>query len=437
LTVVQTATYDSDVRTIGGAAGRIGVIALALLVAGGGTGHADGATAGAKPPDRIHVQVYADDDLAEPARRAIEAAAADGVRRQAAGADVVTSADLPVDTAAETAASKALARSDKGLDEAKKRVKNLEEGALDMLDWAAEEYARYLPELMARDGNANRLIEVYIQSAIASFLAGDNEGAAKSLRRALVLEPDLDYDPQVFPPQLEELVIQERLMFDELGRGALEVTATGGDPVVFINGIERGKAPVTVDDLPPGPTVVNLVVPGAQPVFVLATVEGEKTNKVSGEVELPSSAVVGPLAGSRGDVGAERANKKLRAAAKKLEAGGLVLVLPRVTGGGVELVAYAYDMRSGALVGRTESTVDAGNPGPAAEKMAEELMASVVWKPSIDLRVGKSDPFWKHKYFWPAVGATAGVVALVVVIKVATGGLSNGEKVGLFPVVRF
>jgi hypothetical protein len=46
--------------------------------------------------------------------------------------------------------------------------------------------------------------------------------------------------------------------------------------------------------------------------------------------------------------------------------------------------------------------------------------------------------FWKHKYFWPAVGVAAGVVVVGAVAAAATsGGLSPGQKVGLFPVVSF
>ena len=45
--------------------------------------------------------------------------------------------------------------------------------------------------------------------------------------------------------------------------------------------------------------------------------------------------------------------------------------------------------------------------------------------------------FWKHKYFWPVVGVAAGVVVVGAVASAATGGLSPGQKVGLFPVVSF
>jgi hypothetical protein len=42
----------------------------------------------------------------------------------------------------------------------------------------------------------------------------------------------------------------------------------------------------------------------------------------------------------------------------------------------------------------------------------------------------------KSKYFWPAVGITAGVLVIGIAVA-ATSGLSNAEKVTLFPVVTF
>ncbi len=413
----------------GGAAAALAVIVL--------VGQPRSAEAGSPAtPRHVVVQAYAADGLTEAERRAIEQSLAAGVRRSMKakkGAEVVTG--TPEDTISE-AAEKALERSDKGLAEAIKRMRNLEDGALDLLDWAADEYQRYLPQLMARDGNANKLIEVHERTAIASFLNGDQKAATEALRKAFVLNPDLDYDEKIFPPQLEKLVVNERLYHDELGRGGVRVELEGGgQATVYVNGIARGAAPVTVDDLPAGPNVVSLVAPAAEPVIVIAQVAGGGDRvTVKGAVKLPKSVDRGPLAGTRGDVGNPHVASTIARAGQGLGADALVLALPTPHGDEIAVVAYVYDLRSGALVGRTEDTLP--RAGADAEDLGGALMATVTWQPSIALGP-KKPPIWKHKYFWPAVGAAAGVVLIAVVVGVATHGLSNGEKVSILPVLRF
>ena len=397
-------------------------------------GNAATADAGApSAPHHVVVKAYAADGLTEAERRAIEHALGKGVRGAMKRADVVTASP---EGALSSAAEKALERSDKGLAEAIKRMRNLEDGALDLLDWAADEYQRYLPQLMARDGNANKLIEVHERTAIASFLNGDQKAATEALRKAFVLEPDLDYDRTIFPTQLEKLVVSERLYHDELGRGSVRVELEeGGKATVYINGVERGAAPVTVEDLPAGPNVVSLVAPGAEPVIVIAQVAGGgDVVAVKGAVKTPKSVDRGPLAKTRGDVGSPHATAAIARAAKSLGADALVLALPTVHGDEIAVVAYVYDMRSGALVGRSDDTLP--RTGADAEELGGQLMATVTWKPSIALGP-KKPPIWKHKYFWPAVGAAAGVVVVAVVVGIATHGLSNGEKVSILPVLRF
>ncbi len=397
-------------------------------------GNAASAAAGApSAPRHVVVKAYAADGLSEAERRAIERSLTRGVGRAMHGAHVAAATP---EGAISEAAEKALERSDKGLAEAIKRMRNLEDGALDLLDWAADEYQRYLPQLMARDGNAGKLIEVYERTAIASYLNGDEQSATEALRKAFVLDPDLDYDRTIFPPQLEKLVVNERLYHDELGRGTVHVEADGaGKATVYINGVDRGTAPVTVEDLPAGPNVVSLVTPGAEPVIAIGQVAGGGdvvTVKVA--VKTPKSVDRGPLAKTRGDVGRPHAAPAIARAAKNLGADALVLALPTAHGDEIGIVAYVYDLRSGALVGRSEDTLP--RTGPDAEELGGQLMATVTWKPSIALGP-KKPPIWKHKYFWPAVGAAAGVVVVAVVVGIATHGLSNGEKVSILPVLRF
>ncbi len=396
------------------------------------------------PPKRLHVVLYAAKGMSESERLLLEASLAEGVR-DGGGKIVKTGHPKLRRPGGKAAAKKALSRGDKSLAEAQKRVRNLDfDGALDVLDWASEEYAKYLPQLFDRDGGITRLRDVFVQATVINYLNGDEKAATKALARAFVLDPMLTYDKKTFPPQLEQFVEQERALFEGVAKGSLRVTVKGGPATVYVNGLDRGKAPVVVHDLYAGPNTVTVAAPGVEPVAAAEVVKSGDVAAVTLEIKVPASKLTGPMAKTRGSVGDETVSSTLTAAAKKLGADGLILALPTVGEGSIALVVYVYDLRSGAMVGRFEGSADRASPKVEASDLGRTAFKDAKWRLAIPIFVGpERTPFWKkkfwrHKYFWPAVGTAAGVVLLGIVIKSATGGgLSNGQKVGIFPVVQF
>lgn len=387
-------------------------------------------------PKRIYVQLYPTESLLEPRRLDLESLLAAGAQA-AEGSEIVRAVRGAVDP---KTVEEALARSDPAVTEAERRLRELDlEGALDVLYWAAEEYTAYLPELMARDGSAGKLIKVYLLQTIVYFLNGDKDTAATALRRALVLDPSITYDPERFPPQLEKLVKGVLRSARRAGQGKLAIEAGPVAPVVYVNGVEHGTPPVEIADLPAGPNLIHARLPGVAPLLVTAEVEGRERKQVALALEMAPSQEDGPLAGTRKDVGRERATQALHDAARELGVGGFLLAVPEVTEGGIVLSAYVYDMRIGELVGRFEAVLD-GDSGQAARMLGKEAVLGARWRSLLEqgaiTRDGASPPFWKRKYFWPAVGAAASVV-LVGAVLVSSRGLSDGEKVVLFSPIRF
>jgi hypothetical protein len=395
------------------------------------------------PPATLAVQVLAADGLSEAERRLINdaavAAARDAGRWQLPKGDPTGAAGVSA------RADKALGRSDKSLDEAKERIKNLEDGALDLLDWAADEYARYLPDLIARDGNPRRLVEVYAQQTIQHFLDGETEEATAALRHCFVLEPELDYDKKVFPPQLEQFVMQGRLLFDELGVGSLEVVGAGGVNV-WVNGVPHGTTPVKLGQLRAGPNFVTLAVVGVDPVTVTVDIDGGHKATVDAGKALAPSKPSGPLARAGGEIGKPTAGPKLRAAAAELGVDALLILVPKVAGAELALTATIYDLRGGVRAGQGETTQPRPKAAAGVGELVERMLGKARWRTAAP--VAPAGPgFWdqmgdrwdgarKSKYFWPAVGITAGVLVIGIAVA-ATSGLSNAEKVTLFPVVTF
>jgi hypothetical protein len=425
------------------------IIALPAANAIAQDGAIEPADTTAPPPADIHVHVFAAEGLTEAERDAIEAAIAAGA--EAVGDSKVgrtpTEAASDADDELVTAdATKALERSDKSSVEAYERVRNFDfEGALDLLDWAADEYSKNLVALMVRDGNATKLLNVYAQTAAVHYLNGDEEQAADALRQAFIIEPALQYSAEMFPPQLEDFVLEERFMFDEIGKATLKITATVGAPRVFVNGIERGAAPVEVHDVSPGTNFVTFVVAGTGQETVSVDIDGEGTVEVNTELAPPSSKSVGPLAGARGEIGKDRAGKKLGAAAKKLGADALLLVIAEPETATIGLTAYVYDMRTGRLSGRAETDVERDNPEPEAEELGREAVTTTRWEllivissPSLwDRTKGMAQSAYEWDYFWHTVGATAGVLVLTTIVVAVDGGLSPGKTVSILPVIDF
>ncbi len=429
----------------GRAAWTAALLACLALVADPSAALAGGEKDGGKgpatlpPPGRVWVQLYAAKSLSEPVRASLEAAIVTGANDSGKTEYVHKESNQSFEEEIEAQ----LERGDEALEQAKKLIDDLDfEGAGESLAAAIDAYTPYLPELMTRDGNANRLIDALIQTVIIRFLNGDEDEASKALAQAFVLEPTMEFDRKRFPPQLEEFVIQELLLLDEFGKGTLEVRVKGGPATVFVNGIERGQAPVVVEGLPAGPNFVHLRVPGTKGVSLTARIEGKVKSLLEHELELPPSKVSGPLAKLRSSVGKSSMSAKMRKAADKLKVDGLLLVVPKVKSKSIELIAHLYDARSGKLVSRAATEVELVGGEAEASELGRSVVAGAVWVAGEKPRKESGPPFWKRKfwkskYFWPAVGVTAGVVLVGAVAAVASGGLSPGQKVGLFPVVRF
>ena len=420
--------------------GRWSVLAVCSALAvslGNGYAQADSTaasrTASGAAPKRIYIHLYASEALIEPRRQEIESHLAAGAQA-AEASEIARAVHGAVDP---KTVEEALERSDPAVSEAERRLRELDlEGALDALYWAAEEYATYLPELVLRDGSAERLIQVHLLQTLAYFLSGDEQAAASALRRALVLDPSIDYDPERFPPQLEQLVKRVVHEARQEGRGKLRIAAGPVAPVVYVNGREHGTTPIVVDELPAGTNLVHARLPGVKPLMATAEVSSRRRSKVSLSLEALPSKPEGPLAGTLDDAGRERATQALHQAARALEVDGLLLVVPRTTKLGVSLAAYVYDMRRGELVGRFEEAL-AGDGAQAARKLGRDAVLGARWRPLLDpVAVTNEPPIWKHKYFWPTVGAAAGAV-LVGVVVMSNSGLSNGQKISLFSVMRY
>ncbi len=416
-----------------------------VIGVGAGSAYAQSPTKRAKPakvppPKSIHVQVYPAKDMTEVERLSVEMAVAGGV--SVAGHWKVTSGDPKLKLPGGPAAAKtALAKADKNLKSARASVRQLELGkALKLSKEAVSLYSTYLHVLIKRDGNSSALVDAHVSIATVEYLNGKEEAASKALLHAFVLDPKLSYTPKRFPPQLQELVMQEKALFTNAGKGSVKVTLNSPGEL-YVNGVKQQPAPMKVGDLPAGPNLVAIVARGALPKVTVVQVEGSATKELALEVKSGKSQLTGPFVGSTEEVG-EAPGPRLRKAAQAVGAEALIVVLPKVSDDRTSLVAYVYDMRSQTKVGRFDAAGEPEDIDGKAEKLGAEAASSAKWRLVGALTKGPPPvPLWKrlykHKYFWHAAGTAAGVL-FVTVVAVAASGMSPGKRVALFPsLVRF
>lgn len=376
----------------------------------------------------MYVVVLPAPGVPEGRRRQIEDALARGVR-----GDGTTAVLTPERPTGAPAPDVRLAEGDAALRAARDQVADLDlDAAIASLERAIAAYRDNLPDLALRDGGPHRLVAAYRQLAIARFLNGDDPGAKAALAHVFALAPETEYDPKVFPPQMADVVLEAGLLAAELGPGQLRVRVSGGDATIYVDGEERGRAPVVVDDLAAGPHVVSAVAAGVPTATAEVTVDAATPADVVLSVPQPPVAVPDAVLAVRDGVGRSTAPAAMRALRSRLGVDAVVFATLQPDGRRTRVTAHVYDLRSGALAGRAAGT----NPvdvGAAVVRVAQ-------WSPRPEREGPAPWAVWDpdHEYFWYAVRAAAGVatVTTVAVILSRSRGLDSGRRIVVLGVTR-
>ena len=130
------------------------------------------------------------------------------------------------------------------------------------LDEAIRTYEEHLVELAQRETGVRPLRDAHVLLAKVYFFGGAFDSAKDALRRAFVLDPKLGFTTQLFPPQMKRIVVEARLLYETLGGGKIEVTSEPTGAEVILNGHRASPHTPAVVDAPPGPSSVEVVLPG-------------------------------------------------------------------------------------------------------------------------------------------------------------------------------
>ncbi len=324
--------------------------------------------------------------------------------------------------------NKLLAGGDRALDRAETAFNesNLE-GVFAGIAAAVPIYEAHLLALMERDGSLAKLRDAFRIRSVTSFLDGNEDAARADLDRVFVLQPDLDFDPKLFPSDMESIVTEQRLLFDELGTGSVEVSAKLAGIAVYLNGKLAGVAPLKVQDLRVGPTYVTLATPGHPASTKSVMIEGARSIVFTDEPVAWMGPLPELLGEARTEVGRKAFGRKLRALAGEVGTPELLLLArAERSPGEVSVQAFLYDTKSGRLVNQAEVSAAPDELARAVQELSVSVLAESLRVPDREQPRPGPRP-WKHRYFWPAVGATATVTALVVGIVAA---VSAGDDLG-------
>jgi tetratricopeptide (TPR) repeat protein len=147
--------------------------------------------------------------------------------------------------------------------EGRERVKKQEfEEAVQVLAAAA----RRIEENLAALSDYGLVADVHLWQGIAHHRAGNEDEGRAALRRALVVRPDLQLDPQRYPPLFIRIVERERAQVRGGPRGSLRVSSVPASCEVLANGVLRGRTPLELRDLPAGRHYVHVWCAGHEPL---------------------------------------------------------------------------------------------------------------------------------------------------------------------------
>lgn len=106
--------------------------------------------------------------------------------------------------------------------------------------------------------------------AYAYFGAGYDDNGEGDLARAFAIDPELVVDEKLAPKNAVAVANRVRARVKPAGL-QLKVTSNAPRSVVFVNGKNRGAAPLTVGDLPLGDHLVRVLAEGHEPFGQVAT----------------------------------------------------------------------------------------------------------------------------------------------------------------------
>ncbi|HEX7127664.1 MAG TPA: hypothetical protein VF406_18050 [Thermodesulfobacteriota bacterium] len=308
------------------------------------------------------------------------------------------------------------------------------------------------------------LLDAPVLLGVVALGLGDAALAERAFERALHLAPGLALPPGRYAPAVEHALATARVRLTAVRPTRLHLSAVPIGADLFVDGVHRGRTPLAMEPLAPGPHAVVAQSPLGTPTAL--TIDANEFGPDVVEVVVPAGAVGPSLVAlarslSAADARPDIAPGAAAALADALGADRLALVWVEGTPAGLAAAAALVDLATGdteALLALVESpdAVAAGRrvgawlaaaargeaPRPRPRLVAawrsSTLPPLAVAPTAVGARAGLDAPTsgsgaaardrWYHKWYWWAL-IGVGVVAGAAAVAAADGG-GGGERTG-------
>ncbi|WNG15550.1 PEGA domain-containing protein [Cystobacter fuscus] len=326
-----------------------------------------------------------------------------------------------------------LERGDVLYNEGKGLYDNLDpEGAAKKFTTLASYYQR-LPV----DTKPERLARVYIFLGASRLLDGDTAGAQKFFTRAVLAEPNVKPESELFGQDVDEAFTAAKTALASAPRGTLAIDSVPQGAQVTVHGESLGTTPLKDVELPPGPHQVVITLPGHLPFGTFQEVASGQRAEVRptlapvpglGEFREQATQVATSKTLDTPPAGAPPA--EIVALGQKIGARYVVLARVEHTGpGAVSATLDAWDVQ-----GKNRLRGVKWNPASATEqqRVVRQVNDFVTGRFSNGLTIPPEVvAVVKKPWFWAAVGGVA-VATTAGILLANQGGKPLGARLGNF-----
>ncbi len=212
---------------------------------------------------------------------------------------------------------------------------------------AADLFTVLLDHLEADD--VKLLYRARLLEGLSWFDANQEAAARTAFTRLIVMRPDFEPDPSLVSPKAREAFRQALAEVRGAGLASLEVRSRPGGAEVVLDGLPRGRTPISIAALPRGKHHLRLVLPGYQAHS--QEIEIRPPASAQREVRLEITPALGAL-------------ERLRKAA-------LAGQSPELAKGDLDLLARSAQLGSIVMVGLLRRSAE-----PGAEPVARDLLVT-------------------------------------------------------------
>ncbi|GMV38564.1 MAG: hypothetical protein AMXMBFR64_02800 [Myxococcales bacterium] len=147
----------------------------------------------------------------------------------------------------------------------------------------------------------DKLVDAHLNMAVAYFGAGYEDNGADALQQVVSLRPNVTVDRKTHSPAFVSALEKVQKKFSTYKPGTTTITATPAGAKVYIDGVLRGPAPVTVKDLQKGEHYVQVRQDGYETFAEQVRAPlGSDTVKVDAKLQ-PAAAAAADTQGVEGE----------------------------------------------------------------------------------------------------------------------------------------